>query len=122
VGSPEKIGSTYKTAGIVEFDDHKLITAIRYWDIEESSGKSLFYAMNAATQSLQSDGMTACQANTNGYTKTIDAPSSGDSGSLDIKKIVIDCGVKQIRISLYLSDTPGTAPTSLEVTEWLQGK
>jgi hypothetical protein len=116
----KKVGSTYKAIGSVTFDSQRLTTAIRYWVIEDSSSKSLFYAINEATKSLEHDGLTTCQVSTYGANETTDAPSGGGSGSLDTREIFIDCGVKQVKITLSLSDASGMAPSSIEVAEWLQ--
>jgi hypothetical protein len=106
--------------GSVTFDDHKLTTAIRNWDIQESSSKSLFYAFNEAMKSLEADGLTACRIATYGANQMIDSPTGGGRGSLDTKEILIDCGIKQVKITLNLSDTPGMTPTDIQVSEWLQ--
>jgi hypothetical protein len=118
----KKVGSIYKTMGNVTFDGHKLTTAIRYWEIEKSSSNSLFYAINDATKSLEHNGLTTCHLFTYGASQIIDAPSGGGSGSLDTKEILIDCGVKQIKITLHLSDVLGLDPSSIEVAEWLQSR
>ena len=121
-GAQRKTESGFVMVGSVTFDDHKLTTAIRYWDIQKSSSKSLFYAMNEAMQSLEHDGLTACQIAAYGANRTIDSPNSTGSGSLDTKEILFDCGVKQVKISLNVSDTPGMSPEDIQVTEWLQRK
>lgn len=115
-----KTESGFVEVGSVTFDDHKLTTAIRNWDIQESSSKSLFYAVNEAIKSLEADGLTACRIATYGSNRMIDSPTGAGSGSLDINEILIDCGIKQVKVTLSLSDTPGVTPTDIEVSEWLQ--
>jgi hypothetical protein len=48
----KKVESGFDEVGSVTFDDHKLTTAIRNWDIQQSSSNSLFYAINEATKIL----------------------------------------------------------------------
>jgi hypothetical protein len=117
-----KVGSVYKIVGNVVFDSHGLTSAIRYWETDESSGKSLFYAVNEATQSLKHDGLTNCNLSTSSTSRTEDSPSGSGSGSTDTKEVVLDCGAKRIKITLNLSDVPGFVPTQISVTEWLKGK
>ncbi len=54
-GVQRKTESGFAIVGSVTFDDHKLSTAIRNWEIYDSS-KSLFYAVNEAMKSLEADG------------------------------------------------------------------
>ncbi len=115
-----KTQSGFTVIGSVTFDDHRLTTAIRNWEIQESSSKSLFYAVNSALKELEADGLTACRVATYGASQMIDSPSEGGTGTLDTKEILIHCGMKQVKISLNLSDAPGMSPSSIQVSEWLQ--
>lgn len=107
--------------GYVYFDaSHHLAAAGRRWEIQDASSKSLFYAISEATKNLERDGLTACQISTHDASQILNSPSS--AGSVDMKEILIDCGIKQIRIDLSLSDVPGMVPSEIEVSEWLKGK
>ena len=106
----------------VTIDDHKLTTAIRNWNIQESSSKLSFDAVSEAVKSLEADGLTACRMATYRANCMIDSPTGTGSGSLDTKEILIDCGVKQVKITLTLPDTPGMTPEDIQVAEWLQRK
>lgn len=119
----KKVGSTYQLMGSVYFDtSHHLTSAIRNWEVEDTSSKSLFYAISEATKSVESDGPAACNISTVNANQMIQSPSGGGTGSLDTKGVLIDCGSKQISIDLALSDAPGMTPSSIEVVEWLKGK
>jgi hypothetical protein len=50
----------------------------------------------------------------------IDSPTGPGNGSLNTQEILINCGAKQVKVTLYLSDAPGMNPTEIEVSEWLQ--
>jgi hypothetical protein len=56
------------------------------------------------------------------YNPSIQQHGKWGSGSLDTKEILFDCGVKQVKITLNVSDTPGMSPEDIQVTEWLQRK
>lgn len=56
-----KTESGFVEVGTVTFDSHRLTTVIRNWNIQESSSKSFFYAVNEAMKSLEADGLTACR-------------------------------------------------------------
>ena len=58
----KKGDSVYRLMGSVYFDaSHHLASAMRNWDVEDGSSKSLFYAFDAASKSVESDGLTrAC--------------------------------------------------------------
>lgn len=116
-------GSTFEPVGSLFFDSsHRLVSAMRNWEIDETSSKSLFYAINEATKSLESDGLTDCQISSNGASQMEQAPSGEGSGTVSKQEVLIDCGVKKIRIYLFLTDTPGVVPSSIGVTEWLGSK
>jgi hypothetical protein len=51
-----------------------------------------------------------------------DSPSGKGSGNVSTNEIVMDCGIKQIHITLNLSDVPGVVPTSVNVRERLKDK
>jgi hypothetical protein len=118
----KKIGGIYKVAGNVVFDGHVLTTAIRYWEIDDSSSKSMFYALNEAMHSAERDGLTSCTIATYGGSQMIDSPAGAGSGSLNTREILLDCGLKQIKVTLTLSDAVGVTPSQIEITEWLQRK
>ncbi len=117
-----KVGSVYSVVGNVVFEAHVLTAAIRYWEIQESSSKSLFYALNDAINSAQTEGFNTCAIATNGGSQTMDSPTGEGSGSLNTREITMDCGPKRIKVTMSLSDTPGVVPMSIEVTEWLRRK
>lgn len=122
-GISKKTGPIYQPMGSVYFDaSHHLTSAMSNRETEDTSGKSLFYAIDEATQSLEHDGLTECQISAGNKTQTEDAPSGVGSGTLSTRVILMDCGVKQVRITLYLSDVPGETPTQIEVTEFLHRK
>ncbi len=107
--------------GSVYFDaSHHLWDAMRSWDVEDTSSKTLFYAINEATKSVESDGLTACHISTHDKSQTWTGPFG--TGSIDSKEIMIDCGIKKITIDLTLSDVPRMVPTSISVEEELRGK
>lgn len=119
-----KVESIYKLVGQVVFDrnSHRLTSAMRHWDTDASSGKSLFYAIEQATQSLEHDGLTNCHLSNSAESRTEDAPTGNGNGSVNEKTVVINCGIKRINVTMYLSDVPGFAPTDIQVSEWLGGK
>jgi hypothetical protein len=96
----------------VHFDaSHHLASAAHSWDIEKTSSKSLFDAINEATKSLERDGRTACHLSTYG-TSERHFPAFDP----EITGILIDCGIKKATIELLLSDS------SIEVMETLGHK
>ena len=117
-----KTDSGFVMVGSVTFDDHKLTTAIRNWDVQAYASKSLFYAVSEALKSLERDGLTACRIATYGTSRMIDSPTGTGSGSLNTQEILIDCEIKQVKITLNVSDAPGMTPTNIQVSEWLQSK
>ena len=66
-----KTGGVYELVGNVVFSERVLSAAIRYWNVEGSSSKSLFYALNDAVNRAESDGYTTCTISTHGDSKTI---------------------------------------------------
>jgi hypothetical protein len=52
----------------------------------------------------------------------VDSPTGTGSGSFSTQEIFLDCGIKQVKITLYVSDSPGMTPTDIQVSEWLQRK
>lgn len=113
-GVQKKTESGFVQLGVVSFDANKLVSAHRNWEIEITSSKSFFYAVDLASKSLEREGLTACQLSTidNGYTR--------ENGSVAFKEIDLDCGMKGESISLSLSDAPDMVPASLSVIEWLR--
>jgi hypothetical protein len=116
----KKVGEYYHMAGEVSFTGHKLTTAIRDWDNGESSSKSLFYALNQATHDLELEGLTECQISTSTQSHLEDSPDGSGSGSIHKQEIMIDCGVKQVVITMFLSDVPDVNPTNIHVQERLR--
>lgn len=115
----KRVGALFKLAGSLAFTSHKLTSASRNWDVDGSSSKSLFYAIVEATKSLERDGLTDCQISTNGASQMEQAPSGEGSGTMSKQEVLIDCGVKKIRIYLFLTDTPGVVPSNIGVLESL---
>jgi hypothetical protein len=108
--------------GTMDFDgNHVLIGATRRWEIEESSSRSLFDALNDAMSSVEKDGLTTCVVATNGRSRTLGSlTTGGHSGTLNTREILMNCGVKQIRLTLNLSDVSGMVPIQIDVFEWLR--
>jgi hypothetical protein len=101
--------------GSVAFTDHRLSLATRTWEIDESSIKSLFYAIDAASKELEREGLTNCHIST-----TVKAFQAGETSTTS-QEVEIDCGIKRVQISLDLADIHGTAPSAnVGVTEILQ--
>ena len=117
----KKAGSIFSALGTVSFTAHRLSDATREWyiDIDGPSSKSFFYAIDAASKSLEHEGFTNCQLHTfdNDYMSDV---GSG-SGSLDSKSVILNCGMKRIDITLFLSDVPNTA-SDITVTESLSSR
>ncbi|HUV69972.1 MAG TPA: hypothetical protein VMW15_09950 [Terracidiphilus sp.] len=112
----EKTGNRFVLLGEVSFTAHKLSSVSRNWEIEISSAKSLFYAIDAASKSLEQEGFTNCQLS------TVDRDYTVENGSISTRDVELDCGMKGTSISLSSSDAPDTVPTSASVMEWLHSK
>jgi len=102
--------------GTVGFDAHRLVLAERHFEVEAASARSLFYAIDLASKSLEHDGFSGCQIS------TLDDNFTVEGGSSSKKVVFIDCGMKGISVELDTSDVPGWTPTSMGVIEWLHGK
>lgn len=116
----KKVDGLYQLAGEVSFSSHKLSSATRSWEVEESSSKSLFYALQDAVRSLETDGLRNCKVSTTSTTEMMDSPSGSGSGSVTTQAITMNCGVKRILITLQLSDLPDVDATSIHVMETLR--
>jgi hypothetical protein len=118
----KKMGSLYSMIGELNFKNHKLMTVERNWDIDEASSKSLFYAISEATDDLARDGLTNCHLSSAGASQMITGPDGTSTGSLNTRKVLIDCGVKRMELYFALTDSPGMAPSSMQVQEILQSR
>lgn len=114
----EKAGDLYELVGRVAFDRRRLTSVFRYLNIGEPAGKSLFYAIVEATQGLERDGLTSCQVSTTSKSSLDNVPS-GAPGNVTFRDVLMNCGAKQVDISLSLSDAPGMVPSYFEVVESL---
>ena len=76
----KKVGEVYKVVGNIAFDGHVLTTAVRYWEIDDSSSKSMFYALNEAMHNAERDGLTSCTIATYGGSQMIDSPAVQEAG------------------------------------------
>jgi len=117
----KKVGSIFSLQGTVSFTAHRLSDATREWsiDIDGPSSKSFFYAIDAASKSLEREGFTNCQLHTSDYDYMADVGRG--SGSLDSKSVILNCGMKRIAIALVLSDAPDIA-SDITVTESLSSR
>lgn len=113
----KRVGSAYEIVGHVTFDNHQLNTVTRYWEVNESSSKSFFYAITDAIKSIEHDGMTTCQISSSSETIPMDLPSGRVSNVNE--QVLLSCGVKKVTLLLHLSGTPELAE-NLEVIEELR--
>ena len=116
----KKIESGSVPVGTLRFDNHKLTSAVRYWDIKDSSGKSLYYAVSEAIASLVKEGHTKCRISNYSKAQMADDSSGNGSGTRNSSGVLIDCGPKSVAISLTLSDVSGAVPTQVAVIEQLR--
>ncbi|MFZ0273960.1 MAG: hypothetical protein WB524_11815 [Acidobacteriaceae bacterium] len=100
--------------GSVSFDKtHHLSGATRYWILDHGSSRSVFYALNAATEDLEYGGLVDCHLSTG------NKDYSTDGANMHFKEIRFDCGAKMITLDFITSDTQVTRP-EVQVTEFLR--
>lgn len=113
----EHPGSEFKYMGSLFFDSsHHLAFAMRYWEIDDTSSSSFFYALESASKSLEGNGLTNCRVST-----TEKDSSVVGGGNIHVKEILFDCGPEQVSIDQNLSKSADII-SGIGVTERLRGK